>query len=255
MDVASFDDKAVLKIFNDLGQLLRSRRLDLGRTTYSLPLALGIREALQCGYDKLSVIEFGVAAGAGLLDLCKAAHYFRDTFGMDIRVYGFDTGSGLPELHGYRDHPELWHQGKYAMEDPDRLRAKLPPFAELIIGDIGETLVPFQEKLEEHPLAFVSVDVDFYSSAVKTLPVFTGPADHYLPAVPIYFDDILQLFMYHPWAGESLAVSEFNEAQAMRKIAAKPHFNMVGLHACHVLDHPICQGEQKARFPLMGRTI
>ena len=46
----------------------------------------------------MSAVELGVATGAGLLSLCKAAAFFRQgVFDIDIRVYGFDTGAGLSE--------------------------------------------------------------------------------------------------------------------------------------------------------------
>jgi len=118
--------------FADFGNKLRSgelnRTLGIEQRKYLIPLAYGVKEAIMCGYDRLAVAEFGVFYGAGLLDLCNAAKLFRDDFGLDIQVYGFDrgTGGGLPGLvNDYRDHPELFQAGEFKMPDQEALRAKL----------------------------------------------------------------------------------------------------------------------------------
>jgi hypothetical protein len=50
--------------------------------------------------------EFGVANGAGLLNMCEiAARVTRET-GVGFRIVGFDAGTGLPQPIDYRDHPE-----------------------------------------------------------------------------------------------------------------------------------------------------
>ncbi len=77
---------------------------------------------------EISVIEFGVAGGSGLLTLQAEAEAVERATGVAIRVYGFDAGpGGLPSFCGdYRDHPDMWRPGDYPM-DVDALRAKLAP--------------------------------------------------------------------------------------------------------------------------------
>src|ERR1039457_5891009 len=58
--------------------------------------------------NKITVIEFGVAAGAGLLNMCRIAGRVTKATGVEIQVIGFDTGSGMPPARGYRDHPDLY---------------------------------------------------------------------------------------------------------------------------------------------------
>jgi hypothetical protein len=214
---------------------------------YLLGLAYGVKEAIICGYDRLAAVEFGVFYGAGLLELCRSAAVFRDEFGLDIKVYGFDggTGAGLPALTGdYRDQPELFIAGEFKMPDQEALRAKLPDFCELVIGDVGESARGFESRLNDRVLAFAAYDLDLYSSTVRALPFLTFGPERYLPAVPMYFDDNAKTITQCPWAGEELAIHEFNAAHALRKIERKDQVRwwLPNLFVLHVLDHPVRQG-------------
>lgn len=98
------------------------------------------------------------------------------------------------------------------------------------------------------PIGFVSVDVDYYWSAVEALRVLESPDPRqYLKTTYVYLDDIA--FEDHSkWAAEMLAIEEFNRRNQMRKICP---LTMLGqkrvmknvqwidhMHALHVLDHP-----------------
>ncbi len=225
----------------------------LGRFAYARNLAIAVHEAIHCNYGKIVAIEFGVANGVGLLELCTAAKFFREQTGVEILVAGFDTATGLPAPADYRDHPELWRESGFAMGDPDVLRAKLPDFARLVIGDIGDTVSGFVDELDDARIGFVSIDVDYYSSTKKAFQIFTHNPEIYLPVIPMYFDDLTGALVYNPWCGERLAISEFNEAQRFRKIAPNTSYRIPPVEACyalHVLDHPMRTGQQRPRFPL-----
>ena len=237
--------------FADFGNKLRSgelnRTLGIEQRKYLIPLAYGVKEAIMCGYDRLAVAEFGVFYGAGLLDLCNAAKLFRDDFGLDIQVYGFDrgTGGGLPGLvNDYRDHPELFQAGEFKMPNQEALRAKLPDFCELVIGDVGDTVRGFEPRLADRVLAFAAYDLDLYSSTVAALPFLTFAPERYLPGMPMFFDDNAKTITQCQWVGEELAIHEFNAAHAMRKIERKDsfHWGMKNLFVLQVLDHPMRQG-------------
>lgn len=240
-----------ISFFKELGQIIRNGQVNMGRMFYALPLAHAVKEAIHCGYDEIVAIELGVASGGGLLDLCKAAHMLSNLTGIKIKVLGLDNASGLPELTDYRDHPEIWNKGRYKMEDENALRQKLPEFAELIIGDIGDTVKLLPEKIGSAKIGFVAVDVDYYSSTKKALPIFQFSADKYLPAVPIYFDDVEQLLTYNEQCGETLAIKEFNQENQTRKIEKKMDFNIPRFYVCHVLDHAIRHGIEKPRIRLV----
>jgi hypothetical protein len=238
------------KHFQDISDAIRSRTLDIGRPQYATSLAVGVWEAICCGYGEIAAVEMGVAGGNGLLSLCQASTFFRDTMGIDIQVYGFDNAAGLPAPVDYRDHPELWHEGQFVLRDPAALREKLPSFAELIIGDIAETVVAFEETLRRRKLAFVAIDVDFYSSAKACFGMLEWAPECYLPVVPFYFDDMEESFVFNNWCGEELAINEFNDAHRWRKFQRYTRFRIRHFFGLHVLDHKIRSGAEKPRHPV-----
>jgi hypothetical protein len=99
----------------------------------------------------------------------------------------------------------------------------LPANAELIIGAIAETVAPFLETVTSTaPLGYVVLDVDYYSSSIDCLRVFTGSPDKYLPNVLLFADDITFLD-HNDWQGELLALTEFNGQHEKRKISRLNH--------------------------------
>lgn len=176
-------------------------------------------------YDvkQLAIIEFGVAAGAGLMNMCHIAEQVTQLTGVKIRVFGFDTGSGMPPAKDYRDHPDVYRTGDFPMEY-DKLKGKLPSNGKLILGELAATIPNFlnEEVSSEMPIGYVVVDVDYYSSTVDALRLFEGDPDLYLPMTPIHLDDI-EFDQHNAYAGELLAVSEFNERNKYRKIC-RPYF-------------------------------
>ncbi|HEX6391582.1 MAG TPA: hypothetical protein VFZ89_19110, partial [Solirubrobacteraceae bacterium] len=98
------------------------------------------------GKSRVAVAEFGVASGAGLVNIAKVAQRVTRATGVEFEIYGFDTGAGMPPPRDYRDHPELYAAGDFAM-DLDQLRAALPANVHLIIGDVAETVPGFVASL------------------------------------------------------------------------------------------------------------
>jgi hypothetical protein len=228
------------------------------RPQYAFPLLYAADQARALGVEEITAIEFGVANGAGLLNMCRIAQSVTQTTGVRFRIYGFDMGSGMPPAVDYRDHPEDFQHGDFPMSDRRALLDALPPFAELVIGDIKETLPPFLERLSsDAPLGFVSLDVDYYSSAALSMPVFSAEAEKYLPMPLLYLDDIV-IATANPWCGELLAVEEFNAASHLRKAAplamlrARRVFKNAlwidQMYGVHILDH-------KARSPAASRPV
>jgi hypothetical protein len=189
------------------------------RPQYAYSILRAAEQAIEYDIYKLTIIEFGVASGAGLFNMCRIAERTSKATGVQFRVVGFDTGVGMPAPIDYRDHPEQWQQGDFPMVEIERLRRALPCNAELIIGDLANTLPPFLDTVSaEQPIGFIAVDVDYYSSTKSALKVFNSSFDKYLPATLIYLDDIDHICS-NEWAGELLAVSEFNSENELRKIA------------------------------------
>ena len=205
-------------------------------------------QALDLGIKKLTSIEFGVAAGAGLLNMCKIAERVTRVTGVEFEIVGFDTGAGMPPPRDYRDHPEYFAEGSY-QGNFDALRKALPSNARVILGDVAKTVPEFVHSLtDKAPLAFAAIDVDYYWSTRECLPVFLGPPTCYLPVMTVYLDDVEQQGM-NQWCGELLAVREFSMEQPLRKIEPSNFLRqrrvfrnpkwIDHMYTLHVLDHPV----------------
>jgi hypothetical protein len=179
--------------------------------------AYGVRKAVELacslGCSGVSVLEFGVGAGGGLDALTRHARYYSRNSGLNVHVFGFDSGSGLPESSDYRDLPYMWTQGQYPMQKQELL-ARLDGSAELVLGDVSETVPEFlhthADHLARNPLGFMSFDLDYYSSTTSAFAIFRDAHDeHLLPRVTSYFDDILSIVEK---TGELAAIADFNHA-------------------------------------------
>ncbi len=213
------------------------------------PYAFGILAAAdmakQLGIPRIGVVEFGVASGNGLLSMSRIAAAVAKDTGVRIDVFGFDTGGGMPPPVDYRDHPEYYSTGDYPM-DQEGLRKRLPAHTQLILGNVSETVPQFTATYEG-VIGFVSIDVDYYSSAVACMELLEKQSANYLPVTPLYFDDVF-LDAHNEWAGERLVIREFNDRWPMRKISLYTFLrekriikNAVWIrqmYAMHVLDHP-----------------
>jgi hypothetical protein len=156
-----------------------------------------------------------VAGGNGLISLEKIAESVEERFELHIDVYGFDTGAGLPKPVDYRDLPNLWRESAFPM-DVERLQQRLKK-AQLMLGLVGETVVDFIRSCPA-PVAFISFDLDYYSSTIDAFKLLEAACSVLLPRVYCYFDDIIA-FTYSDFTGERLAIKEFNASHSMRKIS------------------------------------
>ena len=186
------------------------------RPNYLMGTLFAAQRARAQGIAEIAVIEFGVAGGNGLLTLQAEAEAVERATGVAIRVYGFDAGpGGMPNFCGdYRDHPDMWKPGDFPM-DVDSLRARLAPRTTLILGDVRDTIERFHQDYEPSPIGFMSIDLDLYSSSAAALRALE--LCPILRQVALYFDDIA-MPLCHRWAGELLAIDEFNQQHAHLKI-------------------------------------
>jgi len=195
--------------------------LELGayeRTWYGYCLLQSAYLAQKLGCERIAAIEFGVAGGNGLVALEEHARLVRKTTGMEVAVYGFDTGAGMPPPIDMRDMPYLWQTGFFSMDEAG-LRARLTS-AKLELGPVEETVARFFAKERPPAIGFISFDLDYYSSTVAALKILEADHDYFLPRVTCYFDDIAGgiLEAYNEFTGELLAIKEFNETHADIKI-------------------------------------
>jgi len=213
--------------------------------------AYGVQQAAllaqRLGLESVSVIEFGVAGGNGLVELERVAALASEASGVRIEVYGFDRGSGLPDPIDHRDVPYAWRGGFFEM-DVARLKSRLSG-ARLVLGDLADTIPGFFDT-NPAPVGFVAIDLDYYSSTVDALRIFEGELGNLLPRVTCYLDDIVgeDMVFQSKFVGELLAVEEFNARNSSRKIAqinglAQKRTLPAGwnesMFAVQLFDHPL----------------
>ena len=183
------------------------------RPWYGFPIFNSLKLAKALGYKKVSIIEFGVAGGSGLVNIEYHVKEIQKIIDIEVEIYGFDSGVGLPKLEDYRDLPYFWKEGFYKMDVP-KIKSRLNS-AKLVLGDVKETLKNF----ECAPIACVMIDLDYYSSTVAALDIFNKP---HLPRVFCYFDDVApisgEVCLYSEYTGELLAINEYNNKNTAKKI-------------------------------------
>jgi len=223
----------------------RLGRLTPPWTAYGLLMA--VRAAKKYHLNSISVAEFGVANGRGLKKMTDLAERLSKQSGVAISVFGFDSTVGLPAPKDYRDHPEIFQEGDYPMQDINRLQQELDGRANLVIGDIREIKSLEQFFVGDRPLAFASVDVDLYSSSKAVLKLIADlDFTFLLPTVALHFDDVWSNWGLNRFAGELLAIEEINEEYEFRKIDRDRYVDYwhdglfpwhASMHTLHVLNH------------------
>ena len=220
----------------------------LPRPWYGYGVYHAARLAQLLRVPRIAVLEFGVAAGDGLVELERMASEVSKLFPVQIDVVGFDTGIGMPEHTDYRDLPYIWRKGHYRM-DAEQLRRRLTS-AELVLGDVAETVPPFLSRLSGAAIGFIAFDLDFYSSTMAAFRIFEGTDEAYLPRVLCYFDDVVGTDdqVHCEDVGELLAIREFNCSHTL-KHRIRPIFGLASkrllasawtpnMMAYHRYDHP-----------------
>jgi hypothetical protein len=99
--------------------------LRVGRGAFRPHFTWGVLHAAHLaraiGAKRISVIEFGVAGGNGLVSLERVAEHVESVLQVGIDVYGFDPGAGLPKPLDYSDSPNLWTEFAFPMDVPLQL--------------------------------------------------------------------------------------------------------------------------------------
>jgi hypothetical protein len=186
----------------------------ISRPQYLWSVLAAAKEAHNLGIPRISAIECGVAGGNGLVALEAVAETAESLLGVGIDVYGFDSGTGMPEPQDPRDAPFVIQGGIFNMDVP-ALEARLGR-ARLVLGPVEKT-VPRWLAEEHPPIGFVAFDLDYYSSTVHALGLLDGDPSRVLPRVVCYLDDIFG-FGWSDFNGERAAIAEFNQMHAHRKV-------------------------------------
>src|SRR5260370_14508764 len=191
----------------------------MDRPDYAYGTYQAARQARAVGLRGITVIEMGVAGGLGLLALERHARTIQEQVGRGVAVLGFDLGPGLPQPRVSREMPYVWRSGSFAM-DGEQLRGRLQT-AEIVVGDVAETVPQFLTRRELPPVGFVAFDLDYYSSTAAALALLSADAPSLLPRVFCHFDDVVggAWELHSEYTGELLAISEFNTGHSDRKLA------------------------------------
>lgn len=197
----------------------------ISRPHYAYCIFNACQLASKLGLKSISVIEFGVATGNGLVCIEEITEELEKLFDIKIEIYGFDSSQGLPKPKDYRDLPYHWKEGFFMM-DYEKLKNKLQK-TKLIIGNLKDTSNTFFEKYSPAPIGAILHDLDFYSSTKIALNLFKENNRFFLPRIFNYFDDIVgtEIELYNDFTGERLAINEFNEENSDIKIS--PCYNLI----------------------------
>jgi hypothetical protein len=149
--------------------------------------------------------EFGTGSGNTLqraLSVLRGYH--------DARVVLFDSFQGLPPPEGAHDAHTTWKAGDFAYSRDyiEKVIAKNDfPLARVrfVEGFFEQSLTPALAR-ELAPPAFVTLDVDYYSST-RTALAFMAPI--LWSGCTLFFDDLWS-FDGHPDMGQLKALNEFN---------------------------------------------
>ena len=173
-------------------------------------------QAKALGHKAVTVAEFGVAGGNGLVCLCQHRDEIQERLGIEINVVGFDSGTGLPASNDARDLLYCWPPGSYVM-DRDALEKRIGNQARLFLGNVDATVETWRPDAQA-PLGAVMFDLDYFSSTARALTVLT--TKNVLPRVWCYFDDVCggPVEATTERAGEREAIRQFNLASERRTI-------------------------------------
>jgi hypothetical protein len=230
---------------SDYPRLIKLGALDRPHYGYIVYQAADLARRLNL--PKISILEFGVAGGRGLLNLEHHAARVSEITGVEIEVYGFDTGMGLPPPKDYRDLPYVWQESHFKM-DQAALSRQLTR-AKLVLGLVEETVKTFVQTHNPAPIGAISFDLDYWSSTVDALKILQVDADHRLPRIFAYFDDVYSSDLGHVTAkvGVPLAISEFNAANPRHDVSPLTHLEFHygpprgwhrQIYSCAQFDHP-----------------
>jgi len=206
--------RRLLRKFHVLPYSYRASIDAVVRPQYAYCIIEAAKMAIDLGLKKISIIEFGVAGGNGLINIEYHVKEIEKEFGIHCEIYGFDSGVGMPASNDYRDILYTWGEGFYKM-DRDALEQQLIT-AKLIIGNINDTVISFYKNYSPAPIGCIFFDVDYYSSTIAAFKIFETESKNRLPRIACHFDDISGT---NEFLGELCAIKEFNTAHDTMKIA------------------------------------
>jgi len=184
---------------------------------YETILLESCKEAKKLGINKVSVLELGVAGGNGIIALEKYKKFIERYLDINIDVYGFDTGKGMPKSDLKEDLVFVFKPGQFKI-DKESLSKKIN--SKIFFGDIKNTINDFI-KSNPNKICCIFFDLDYYSSTKSFLDQINSLKKYLLPRVFCYFDDLGVPEKYiSDINGVPLAINEFNLNNTSYKLGA-----------------------------------
>lgn len=176
--------------------------------------------------------EFGVWRGKTF----RWAHLMKHRYGLsDMKLWAFDSFSGLPEVADVRDN--VWKQGQFACSLPE-FRDTLASAGvrtheyEIVSGFYAESLDDNAHlRIGQRQAAVVYIDCDLYESTAEAL---TFVARHLAHGAILCFDDYYN-YKAAPDQGEARALAEFRSQNPDLDVI--PYFNYSPLGASFIVRH------------------
>jgi hypothetical protein len=192
---------------------------------YAIVLYNAARIAKEKGFRQFSALEFGVCRGGTLTYAELIPIEIEKLFDIQINLYGFDLGDGLPIDANDGPIKGLFKKGDYKSGGVDEVGKRLRK-AKLIIGDIAKTAKSFltqsEYDIENAPIGAMFIDVDIYESTLPCLDILNENEKYFLPIIPMFFDDI---FCQTDTSGEQKAIREFNRDHKDIKILPEIYYD------------------------------
>jgi|TARA_B110001452_G_C15185018_1_gene411589 hypothetical protein len=173
-------------------------------------------EAKKLGINNVTTLELGVAGGNGIMALEKYKKKIEKVLDIKIDIYGFDTGTGLPETENVNeDLPFFWRSDQYKI-DKDDLEKRIS--SKIFYGDVKDTVDDFV-KVNKNKICCIFFDLDLYTSTKNFLNQVPKIKDQLLPRVLCYMDDVYVPENYiNQFNGVFKAIDEFNNANDKFKL-------------------------------------
>ena len=164
------------KKYNIGSYLFRLNKNALERPHYGYIVYNGALLAKKLGHQRVSILEFGVAGGNGLLNLEYHAKEVQKNSRHRYRHLRFRHGRRLPEPEDYRDLPYHWKSGFFKMEvEAIEKRLEIAGTSFSAISTKHRKL--FLKNTIPRRFAAVSHDFDFYSSTATALKMFDADGE------------------------------------------------------------------------------
>ena len=177
------------------------------RPHYALGALFAAHQAKYFNHKSFTLIEFGCWNNEGLIDLDHWCNEIKILLGINYKIYGFDSGKGLPSSKNKFDVKYKWSNSDYKSSNSYNL--KKFKNIKLILGDVKKTLPMFLKTSNENsPIGFISFDMDYYSSTTNAFKILKSNSKNFIARPILYFDDFV---LTSNFEGEYLAINDFNK--------------------------------------------